>query len=119
MTTIVMRVARRLTARLARMLSRAGWPRRRPGRRTRSASRCRSAATSRPGDPDRPVGRCKLEHDARHTPGARTAPDDADPVSKMAHRLRTSDGIAAYLQRGHIAESPFGDAKHNKSCTTN
>jgi len=37
----------------------------------------------------------------------------------MAHRLRTSDGIAAYLQRGHIAESPFGDAKHNKSCTTN
>ena len=28
-------------------------------------------------------------------------------------RLRTPEGIAAYRQRGHIAETPHGDIKHN------
>jgi transposase len=32
----------------------------------------------------------------------------------MAARLQTSDGIAAYRHRGHIAETPNGDIKHNK-----
>ena len=31
----------------------------------------------------------------------------------MAARLATEDGITAYRQRGHIAETPHGDIKHN------
>jgi transposase len=31
----------------------------------------------------------------------------------MAARLATDDGIAAYRQRGHIAETPHGQIKHN------
>jgi len=31
----------------------------------------------------------------------------------MRERLRTEDGIAAYRQRGHIAETPHGHIKHN------
>ena len=31
----------------------------------------------------------------------------------MAARLATDDGITAYRQRGHIAETPHGDIKHN------
>ena len=31
----------------------------------------------------------------------------------MRERLKTADGIAAYRQRGHIAETPHGHIKHN------
>jgi hypothetical protein len=31
----------------------------------------------------------------------------------MAARLATSDGITAYRRRGHIAETPHGQIKHN------
>jgi hypothetical protein len=31
----------------------------------------------------------------------------------MAARLATPEGIAAYRQRGHIAETPHGNIKHN------
>ena len=31
----------------------------------------------------------------------------------MAGRLKTDDGITAYRQRGHIAETPHGNIKHN------
>jgi hypothetical protein len=31
----------------------------------------------------------------------------------MRERLRTPEGIAAYRQRGHIAETPHGHIKHN------
>ena len=31
----------------------------------------------------------------------------------MAARLKTEDGITAYRQRGHIAETPHGHIKHN------
>jgi hypothetical protein len=31
----------------------------------------------------------------------------------MRERLRTEDGIEAYRQRGHIAETPHGHIKHN------
>ena len=31
----------------------------------------------------------------------------------MRERLRTPDGITAYRQRGHIAETPHGHIKHN------
>jgi len=45
-----------------------------------------------------------------HDPG--TGQDD-DPVTAMAARLATEDGITAYRQRGHISETPHGDIKHN------
>ena len=31
----------------------------------------------------------------------------------MRERLKTDDGIEAYRQRGHIAETPHGHIKHN------
>jgi transposase len=34
-------------------------------------------------------------------------------IAAMAARLATSEGIAAYRQRGHIAETPHGNIKHN------
>lgn len=40
-------------------------------------------------------------------------PADADPITAMAHRLRTPEGATTYAQRSHIAETPFGHAKHN------
>ena len=32
----------------------------------------------------------------------------------MTARLATAEGITAYRQRGHIAETPHGNIKHNK-----
>ena len=46
-------------------------------------------------------------------------PDTAGPgwggpaIQAMRERLKTDDGIAAYRQRGHIAETPHGHIKHN------
>jgi transposase len=34
-------------------------------------------------------------------------------IRAMRERLKTPDGIAAYRQRGHIAETPHGHIKHN------
>jgi hypothetical protein len=40
--------------------------------------------------------------------------DGAGPATAaMAQRLKTSEGIAAYRHRGHIAETPHGNIKHN------
>lgn len=67
--------------------------------------------------PDRliAVGKARaLETAAREQPASGPAPTDVtDPVAAMAHRLRTPTGIATYRQRSHIAETPFGHAKHN------
>ncbi len=67
--------------------------------------------------PDRLIAvgkRRALERQARENPATPTDPTDPDdPVAAMATRLRTPDGITAYRQRGHIAETPFGHAKHN------
>lgn len=41
------------------------------------------------------------------------APEPDDPIAAMAQRLRTPEGITAYNQRGHIAETPHGHIKHN------
>jgi transposase len=52
----------------------------------------------------------------------KTAGDPSEPAGKpwtspaitaMAARLATDDGIAAYRQRSHIAETPHGQIKHN------
>jgi transposase len=52
---------------------------------------------------------------------ARSQDQDAGPgqdrggpaVQAMRERLKTQDGIKAYRQRGHIAETPHGHIKHN------
>jgi transposase len=36
-----------------------------------------------------------------------------DPIAAMRAALATDDGITAYRQRGHIAETPHGNIKHN------
>src|SRR5215472_728219 len=36
-----------------------------------------------------------------------------EAIAAMADRLATDDGLAAYRQRGHIAETPHGQIKHN------
>jgi transposase len=55
---------------------------------------------------------CDLEHAARDSTTAtrgRTGP----ATLAMAARLATPEGITAYRQRGHIAETPHGNIKHN------
>jgi transposase len=41
-------------------------------------------------------------------------PQDASPLEAMEHRLRTTDGAAAYAHRGHLIEPVFGDRKENR-----
>lgn len=66
--------------------------------------------------PDRLIALGKArdtERAARSGPAHGPPPADATPKEAMAHRLRTPEGLAAYRQRSHIAETPFGHAKHN------
>lgn len=64
--------------------------------------------------PDRLIAvgkRRDLEQAAR---GGDTGGDwGGEAVQAMRGRLRTDDGITAYRQRGHIAETPHGHIKHN------
>jgi transposase len=39
--------------------------------------------------------------------------EEASAIAAMAARLAAPDGITAYRQRGHIAETPHGNIKHN------
>jgi len=53
-----------------------------------------------------------LEHAARS--GGTAGRHRAGPAAQaMAGRLKTQDGLTAYRQRGHIAETPHGHIKHN------
>jgi transposase len=69
--------------------------------------------------PDRLIATGKrrdLEQAARQTAGGEdggACEQDSAEMSAMAARLATEDGISAYRQRGHIAETPHGDIKHN------
>jgi transposase len=73
-----------------------------------------SAANLTCDGPDRLIAvgkRRDLEKAAR---GGGTGPDwGGQAVQAMRGRLRTDDGITAYRQRGHIAETPHGHIKHN------
>ena len=69
--------------------------------------------------PDRLIATSKhrdLEKAARHAagqpPGA-DSPGAGSPVAAMTARLATPEGITACRQRGHIAETPHGNIKHN------
>jgi transposase len=77
------------------------------------AGYCSEANMTCPG-PDRliAVGKGRdLEKAAR---GQEDGPDWGGPaIQAMRERLKTPDGIAAYRQRGHIAETPHGHIKHN------
>jgi transposase len=64
--------------------------------------------------PDRLIATGKtraLEHAARD--GTASVSWNSQSITAMAARLATDDGITAYRQRGHIAETPHGHIKHN------
>lgn len=42
-------------------------------------------------------------------------PENATPADAMEHRLRTTEGAAAYAQRSHTIEPVFADRKHNRA----
>jgi len=73
-----------------------------------------SAANLTCDGPDRLIAvgkRRDLEKAAR---GQDTGQDrGGEAVQAMRERLKTDDGITAYRQRGHIAETPHGHIKHN------
>jgi transposase len=78
------------------------------------AGYCSEANLTCPG-PDRLIAvgkRRDLEQAAR---GHDDAGGDwgGEAVQAMRERLKTEDGITAYRQRGHIAETPHGHIKHN------
>jgi transposase len=79
------------------------------------AGYCTKDNLTAPG-PDRLIATGKardLHTAASENPAQAAPPDDVDPIAVMTHRLRTQEGIATYSQRSHIAETPFGHAKHN------
>jgi hypothetical protein len=78
------------------------------------AGYCSEDNLTTPG-PDRLIATGKrrdLEKAARSQDQA--SRERAGPATiAMAERLKTEDGITAYRQRGHIAETPHGHIKHN------
>ncbi|HMG64765.1 MAG TPA: transposase [Streptosporangiaceae bacterium] len=66
--------------------------------------------------PDRLIATGKtrdLEKAARSGGEPAGLPWASAPIAAMAARLATPEGIAACRQRGHIAETPHGNIKHN------
>jgi transposase len=78
------------------------------------AGYCSEANLTCPG-PDRLIATGK----GRDLEKAARDPASDDPgwggpaIQAMRERLKTDEGIAAYRQRGHIAETPHGHIKHN------
>jgi hypothetical protein len=66
--------------------------------------------------PDRLIATGKardMHHAATEEPTEGPPPEHLGPIEAMAHRLRTTEAITQYAKRSHIAETPFGHAKHN------
>jgi len=79
------------------------------------AGYCTHENLTGPG-PDRLIatGKARYVHNAAlDEPAVGPPPEHLDPIEAMAHRLRTPEGITQYASRSHIAETPFGHAKHN------
>jgi Transposase DDE domain len=76
------------------------------------AGYCSRDNLNAPG-PDRLIATAKARdlHAALGDPIDET--DSSDPIAAMTARLRDRDTLAVYQQRSHIAETPFGHAKHN------
>jgi transposase len=74
---------------------------------------CSEANLTCPG-PDRLIAAGKRRDLEKAARGQDTGPDwGGEAVQAMRDRLKTEDGMAAYRQRGHIAETPHGHIKHN------
>jgi transposase len=78
------------------------------------AGYCSEANLTCPG-PDRLIAVGKRRHLEQAARGHDDAGGDwgGEAVQAMRERLKTEDGITAYRQRGHIAETPHGHIKHN------
>jgi len=77
------------------------------------AGYCSEANLTCPG-PDRLIAVGKHRDLEKAARGQDTSPDwGGEAVQAMRDRLKTNDGIEAYRQRGHIAETPHGHIKHN------
>jgi hypothetical protein len=66
--------------------------------------------------PDRLIATGKtrdLEKNTRNPDSPKPSRYAGPATAAMAERLQTSDGITACRQRGHIAETPHGNIKHN------
>ena len=64
--------------------------------------------------PDRLIAVGKLRDLEKAARGQDTGREPGGPATQaMRERLKTADGITAYRQRGHIAETPHGHIKHN------
>ena len=74
---------------------------------------CSEANLTCPG-PDRLIAAGKRRDLEKAARGQDTGPDwGGEAVQAMRDRLKTEDGMQAYRQRGHIAETPHGHIKHN------
>jgi transposase len=74
---------------------------------------CSDANLTAPG-PDRLIatGKSRTIHTAATTnPASGTPPDDATPIDRMDHRLRTPDGATLYKQRAATVEPVNGHLK--------
>jgi len=78
------------------------------------AGYCSDANLTCPG-PDRliAVGKGRDLEKAARDPAADDPGWGGPAIQAMRERLKTPEGIAAYRQRGHIAETPHGHIKHN------
>jgi transposase len=76
------------------------------------AGYCSEANLTCPG-PDRLIATGKRRDLEKAAAAAGGADWGGPAVQAMRERLKTEDGIAAYRQRGHIAETPHGHIKHN------
>jgi transposase len=79
------------------------------------AGYCSEANLTCPG-PDRLIAvgkRRDLEKAARGQDAGGDQDWGGEAVQAMRERLKTEEGITAYRQRGHIAETPHGHIKHN------
>ena len=78
------------------------------------AGYCSEDNLTAPG-PDRLIATGKLRDLVKAARGDPAAGSPAGKATRaMAARLQTADGIDAYRYRGHIAETPNGNIKHNK-----
>ena len=83
------------------------------GQALADAGYCSEANLTCPG-PDRLIAVGKHRDLEKAARGQDTGQDrGGQAVQAMRERLKTPDGIAAYRQRGHIAETPHGHIKHN------
>jgi DDE family transposase len=63
--------------------------------------------------PDRLIATGKTRDLEQAARDGTTATRASEHITAMAARLATTDGITAYRQRSHIAETPHGHIKHN------